>query len=77
MSKKIYVGNLPVTITVGDVVRLLEQHGGSGKVSIENKGRTAMAIVDVADDATAATLVKKLKNAKVGGNVLNVNEARP
>ena len=58
----IYVGNLPRTVTAGEVERLFSQYGKVGKVMIKGNG----AYVDMADDAQAGLAIRRLENAKYG-----------
>ena len=77
MAKKIYVGNLPGTATQIEVQKLFATYGKVVSVKIEGGGRMAIAYVEMVDDAQASTAIRGLDNAKMGTNILNVNEARP
>ena len=77
MAKRIKVTNLPLNTNEREVHKLFLDYGVVANVSIESDGRTLVAYVDMADDAQAGLAIKGLDNAKMGTQILNVNEARP
>lgn len=81
MSKKIYVGNLPYTITEADLQKMFEGFGELGEVVIikdKFSGRSkGFGFVTVNDDAEAARAISELNGKDMGGRALTVNEAKP
>jgi len=79
MSKKLYVGNLPFSITEDDLNQLFSQHGEVTSVSIITDRETGrprgFAFVEMASGAEEA--VRALNETEYGGRNLKVNEARP
>ena len=77
MTKRLKVTNLPPNTTAKEVETLFLDYGVVANVSMEADGRTLVAYVDMADSKQAASALKGLENAKMGTQILNVNEARP
>ena len=77
MAKQLSVENLPFNATASDVQTLFAPYGKVANVTIEGFGKVKTAYVDMVNDAEADTAVKGLAGAKMGTNILNVNEARP
>lgn len=79
MSKKLYVGNLPFTITEAELRSLFEPHGAIDRVSVimdRETGRPrGFAFVEMADVAGADAATRGLDGHSVGGRALRVNEA--
>ena len=75
--KRIQVTNIPLNTNEREIHKLFLDYGVVANVSIEGGGRTMVAYVDMADDAQADLAIKNLDNAKMGTQILNVNEARP
>lgn len=81
MSKKIYVGNLPYTVT-DDTLRAMFAEIGTvetaqvimDKFSGRSKG---FGFVEMTNDAEAADAISRLNGKEIEGRALNVNEARP
>lgn len=81
MGKKLFVGNVPYTITED---RLKEIFGAAGEVTsvaiITDKmtGRPrGFVFVEMATDEAAAKAIEMFNGKEVDGRTLNVNEARP
>jgi RNA recognition motif-containing protein len=77
----IYVGNLPYTLSEGE---LEEVFGAFGQVTsariINDKftGRSkGFGFVEMAQDAEAKAAIEKLNNTEFGGRTIVANEARP
>ncbi len=77
----IYVGNLPYTLSEGE---LEEAFGAFGQVTsariINDKftGRSkGFGFVEMANDAEARAAIEKLNNTEFGGRTIVANEARP
>src|SRR5262249_28593209 len=81
MGKKLYVGNLPYTITDSELQQLFEAHGQvrSAQVIMDrDTGRSkGFGFVEMASDAEAQAAIDALNGAQQGDRTLTVNEARP
>ncbi len=79
MSKKMYVGNLPFTVTEADLRELFEQHGTVESVNVimdRDTGRArGFAFVEM-DEAGAAKAMQALDGRDFDGRDLKVNEAK-
>jgi cold-inducible RNA-binding protein len=77
----IYVGNLADATTEDELLQVFGRHGTVTKVSIVKDRETGrprgFAFVDMADSKEAATAIKELNLAEIGGRSITVNEARP
>lgn len=83
MAKRIYVGNLPYSLTKEDVVELFSAYG---EVDIKetrlledretNRSR-GIAFVDMPNDEEALKAIEELSGREVEGRNIVVNEARP
>lgn len=78
---KMYVGNMPFSMTETEMRELFETHGTVDSVNIitdRDTGRPrGFGFVEMSDDAAARDAMAALDNAMVGGRNLKVNEARP
>lgn len=81
MGKRLYVGNLPYTVTDSELQQIFEQHGAvqSAQVVMDrDTGRSkGFGFVEMGSDAEAQSAISGLHGAEVGGRTLTVNEARP
>jgi RNA recognition motif-containing protein len=81
MSKNIYVGNLPYSVTGADLVELFEPYGtvSNGQVIIDKfTGRSrGFGFVEMPNDAEAEKAINELNGHEFGGRPLTVNEAKP
>jgi RNA recognition motif-containing protein len=81
MGKRLYVGNLPYTMSDGDLQRMFEAHGtvNSAQVIIDrDTGRSkGFGFVEMGNDAEAQAAIAALNGSDVEGRPLTVNEARP
>jgi RNA recognition motif-containing protein len=79
MGKKLYVGNLPFTISEAELRTLFEQHGAVDRVSVITDRETGrprgFAFVEMAEVAGADAAARGLDGHSVGGRALKVNEA--
>jgi RNA recognition motif-containing protein len=80
MTKTLYVGNLPWSMTEADLTAAFEPHGQvvtSRIITEKGSGRSkGFGFVEVEDDA-AANMVKLMNGFQLAGRPLIVNEARP
>lgn len=81
MSKKLYVGNLPYSVTDEQLQELVAPFGEvvsakviSDKFSGQSKG---FGFVEMANDDEAEKAIEALNGKDMGGRGLKVNEARP
>lgn len=81
MSKRIYVGNLPYSITPDDLRQLFEQHGSVDDVTVISDRETGRSkgfgFVEMADASEADTAISALNGHEHDGRALTVNEAKP
>ena len=81
MSKKLYIGNLPYSITETALRELFAQAGEVTSVSVitdRDTGRPrGFAFVEMADAAAAQKAISQFNGKMMGGRALTVNEARP
>jgi RNA recognition motif-containing protein len=81
MGKKLYVGNLPYTITSADLERLLSEHGtveSAEVISDRATGRSkGFGFVEMASEDEAQAAIEALNGQDHGGRALTVNEAKP
>jgi RNA recognition motif-containing protein len=81
MGKKLYVGNLPYTMTDGELRGLFEPHGTvqSAQVIMDrDTGRSkGFGFVEMGTDAEAQAAIQALNSSDIQGRALTVNEARP
>ncbi len=80
MSKNIYVGNLPWSVSEDEVRAAFEQYGQVNAVNLISDRETGrprgFGFVEM-DDAGAMEAIKNLDGKDFGGRNLKVNEARP
>lgn len=81
MSKKLYVGNLPYSVSEQQIRELFEKEGELTTVKLitdtysgQSKG---FAFVEMPDDTAAASAITKLNGLEMDGRKIVVNEARP
>jgi len=81
MSKKLYVGNLPYSVTDTTLRELFAPHGEVSSVSIitdRDTGRPkGFAFVEMADDAAAKQAISQVNGKTLESRNITVAEARP
>lgn len=81
MSKKLYVGNLPFSVTEENLRDLFAQAvtvESANVISDKFTGRSkGFGFVEVASDEEMATAIEKYNGYNLEGRDLTVNEARP
>lgn len=81
MGKKLYVGNLPFSVTEQDLGALFSETGTVAAVSIithRDSGRSkGFGFVEMSTEEEAQTAVSKLNGYELEGRALTVAEARP
>jgi RNA recognition motif-containing protein len=81
MGNKLYVGNLPYSVSDSDIEQAFSAYGAisSAKVVMDrDSGRSkGFAFVEMASQAEAQAAIEGLNGQSLGGRDLVVNEARP
>ncbi len=72
-TKTLYVGNLPYSISEGDLQAHFDAYGGTNARIIEGRG---FGFVDINADQLEAAIADK-NQKELGGRTLTVNEAQP
>ena len=80
MSKKLYVGNLPFSVTESELRSLFQAHGTVESVNVimdRETGRPrGFAFVEMQEASDAANAIRALDGSDMGGRSLRVNEAQ-
>jgi RNA recognition motif-containing protein len=80
LSKKIYVGNIPFTVTESQIRELFEQYGtveSMAWISDRDTGRfRGFAFVEM-EDGEASAAINGLNGHDIDGRPLKVDEAKP
>ncbi len=78
---KIYVGNLPYSVSEDDIRKTFEPFGEVGEVNIiidRMSGRSkGFGFVEMANDDEGNKAIEELNGTELDGRQLNVNQARP
>jgi cold-inducible RNA-binding protein len=81
MARKLYVGNLPYSVTEQDLQDLFSSAGTVETVNVMRDMATGrargFAFVEMASDEDAQNAISQLNEKDFGGRNLTVNEARP
>jgi RNA recognition motif-containing protein len=81
MSKRLYVGNLPYSITEGSLHEMFSEIGPVESVKLitdRDTGRSkGFAFVEMASDDAAEHAIAEFNGRKLEGRPLTVNEAKP
>lgn len=81
MGRKLYVGNLPYSVTEDELRELFSRSGAVDTVNVVRDNATGrargFAFVEMATDADAQKAITELHETQLGGRTLAVNEARP
>ncbi len=81
MGKKLYIGNLPFSVTEQHLTDAFSQCGTVASVQVivdRESGRSkGFGFVEMGTDEEAAKAISELNGADFGGRALTVNEARP
>jgi RNA recognition motif-containing protein len=79
--KNLYVGNLPHSVTEGELRTAFEAHGAVEKVSIVTDRETGrargFAFVEMTNASEADKAIAALNGTDLGGRTLTINEAKP
>ena len=81
MESKLYVGNLPYSVSEDDLRALFSQAGEVKEVSLildrETRRPKGFGFVEMATDADAQNAIQKFNGHEIGGRAMTVNIARP
>ncbi len=81
MRKKLYVGNLPYSITDQSLMDAFSQCGtveSARVITDRDSGRSkGFAFVEMSTSSEAATSINKLNGSQMDGRAINVSEAKP
>lgn len=81
MGKKLYVGNLPYTVTDSDLHRIFSAHGTVESAQVINdrdSGRSkGFGFVEMSSNEEAQAAIAALNGQQQDGRALTVNEAKP
>jgi len=81
MSKRLYVGNLPYTITENALQEMFSEAGTVDSVKLitdRDTGRSkGFAFVEMATDEAAERAIAEFNGRKIEGRPITVNEAKP
>jgi RNA recognition motif-containing protein len=79
LGKKLYVGNLPYSVTESELRELFERHGAIASVSVITDRETGrargFAFVEFEEASSGAAAMQALDGTQLGGRTLRVNEA--
>ncbi len=80
MAKKLYVGNLPFSITEDELRSTFERHGTVSSVNVimdRDTGRArGFAFVEMDEASAADDAMRALDGSDLGGRNMKVNEAQ-
>jgi RNA recognition motif-containing protein len=80
LAKKLYVGNLPFSITEDELRAAFERHGKVASVNVitdRDTGRPrGFAFVEMEESSAADDAMRALDGSDLGGRTLKVNEAQ-
>ncbi len=79
MSKKIYCGNLPFSVTEQELRDLFSPHGSVDSVAVITDRETGrargFAFVEMSEASAASDAIRALDGKDMGGRPMRVNEA--
>jgi RNA recognition motif-containing protein len=80
MGKKLYVGNLPFSVTEAELRELFGRHGSVESVAVITDRETGrprgFAFVEMAEASAASDAIRALDGTQLGGRAMKVNEAQ-
>ena len=81
MGRKLYVGNLPYSVTEHTLQATFSQHGTVETVNLITDRDTGQSkgfgFVEMRTDAEARTAISELNGTELEGRAMKVNEAKP
>ena len=80
MGKKLYVGNLPFSVTETELRELFGRHGSVDSVNVITDRETGrprgFAFVEMSEPSAATDAIRALDGTQLGGRALKVSEAQ-
>ncbi len=80
MGSKLYVGNLPFSVTEDELREIFERHGKVQSVNVimdRETGRPrGFGFIEMADSSAASDAMRALDGSDLGGRSIKVNEAQ-
>lgn len=81
MGRKLYVGNLPFSVTESTINDMFAPHGtveSANLITDRDTGRSkGFGFVEMSTDEEAQNAINELNGKEIDGRALTVNEARP
>jgi RNA recognition motif-containing protein len=81
MNNKLFVGNLPYTVTHPELEELFSKHGKITSLNIITDKFTGQSkgfgFIEMETDEEAQEAIKNLNGTEIGGRAMVVNVARP
>jgi RNA recognition motif-containing protein len=81
MGKRIYVGNLPFSVSDSDLQEVFQQYGTVESARVIKDRDTSRSkgfgFVEMASDQEAASAITQLNGAEYAGRPMTVSEAKP
>lgn len=81
MGRKLYVGNLPYSVSEQTLQSTFSQHGTVESVNLITDRDTGQskgfAFVEMRTDAEASNAIRELNGTELDGRAMKVNEAKP
>jgi RNA recognition motif-containing protein len=81
VAKKLYVGNLPYSVSSSDLEQVFQAHGSVESAQVitdRDTGRSkGFGFVEMRNDEEAQEAIQALNGQELNGRELTVNEARP
>lgn len=79
MSKRLYVGNLPYSVSEQQLQEAFAEWGATSvTLPTDDTGRPkGFGFVDIGEDSKADAAIQAMNGKQLGGRTLTVNEARP
>ena len=81
MGRKLYVGNLPYTVTESSLSDKFAEFGTVESIKLITDRDTGQSkgfgFIEMGTDAEASAAIEKLNGTDYEGRAMNVNEARP
>lgn len=78
---KIYIGNMPYSVTSEDLSAMFEAHGrvqDAQVITDRETGRSkGFGFIDMPDNSEADEAIKALNGTQLSGRQITVNQARP
>ncbi len=80
LGSKLYVGNLPFSVTEDELREIFERHGKVQSVNVimdRETGRPrGFGFIEMADSSAASDAMRALDGSDLGGRSIKVNEAQ-